>query len=343
MGSGSSQTTTASPSITQTSSSPWGPQQSYLTNAWQAAQNNYNSQSSTPYTGSYSAGPTQGQYDAYGNAVTQANNQQSNVNGQLNLGTNESNSGYSSTLGALNGLGSFTNSNNAQNLGSQASQIASGYNVPAEVQAATNQAQQLANQTSIPNLYRTSAAGGDINSSQSALEQGAIEAALATNAQTLGTTLQNQNYGTSLTNAQNQNSQNLNAIQSQGTLGLGLNSGGTNNTNSGITNQTALNQQSTGGANGIQNLNQLTDTSNLANYLGPQSLSNQQLNQLYSIIGSGQWGGQGTSVSSGTSSTQQSNPSVLSSAGSLTGILGSLLGNGSTNTGVVGSLGSVLK
>jgi len=342
MGSGSSSTTTATPSFNVSSNAPWAPQAGYLTNAWQQAQNNYSAQSSNPYTGQFSAGPTQGQYDAYGNAVTQANNQQGNVTGQVNLGTNESNAGFGSTLGALNGLGSFTSNNNAQNLGGQASQIASGYNVPAEVQAATNQAQQLANQTSIPNLYRTSAAGGDINSSQSALEQGAIEAALATNAQTLGTTLQNQNYTTGLSNAQNQNSQNLNAIQSQGTLGLGLNSGGTNNTNSGITNQTALNQQATGGANGIQNLNQLTDTSNLANYLGPQSLSNQQLNQLYSIIGSGQWGGSSTSVGTGSTSNTTTNPSTMATTGSGLGILGSLLGNGGTNGGVIGGLGSFL-
>ena len=342
MGSGSGSTTTAGPTINETNTSPWGPQQSYLTNAWQQAQNNYNKQSSSPYNGQFTAGPTQGQYDAYGNAVTQASNQQGNVNGQLNLGTNESNAGFGSTLGALNGLGSFTNNNNAQNLGNQASQIASGYNVPAEVAAATAQAQQQANKTSIPNLYRTSAAGGDINSSQSALEQGAIEANLATNAQTLGATLANQNYGTGLTNAQNQNSQNLSAIQQEGLLGLGLNSGGTNNTNSGITNQTAINQQATGGANGVQNLNQLTDTANLGNYTGPQSLQNQQLAQLYSIIASGQWGGSSTSVGTGSTSSTQNNPSMMATAGSGLGILGSLLGNGTTNGGLVGGLGSFL-
>jgi len=72
-------------------------------------------------------------------------------------------------------------------------------------------------------------------------------------------------------------------------------------------------------------LNQLQDTSNLQNYLGPQSLQNQQLAALYGIVGSGNWGGQGTSLSSGSTTTQQTQPSALSSVGSGVGILGSII------------------
>jgi len=341
MGAGNSQTATTGPSFNVTSSAPWGPQQGYLTGAFQDAQNNYNQQSSTPYTGQFNAGPTANQYNAYGNAYGNAIGEQGNVNNQLNTGANESAAGFGDTQGTVNNLGGFTNANNAQNLGNQASQIASGFNVPAEVQAATNMAQLQADQSTIPNLYRNAAAGGDINSSQTALAQGVVQQGLDMNAQNLAATLENQNYGTGLTTGQNINAQNLSAMQEQGLLGLGLNSGGTNNTNSGFSNQTALNQQETGGANGVQNLNQLTDTSNLQNYLGPQSLQNQQLAALYGIIGSGNWGSQGTSLSSGSTTTTQQNPSLLSTIGAGTGVLGSLLPT-NTNPGVIGSLGSFL-
>jgi hypothetical protein len=72
MGAGNSQTATTGPSFNVTSSAPWSPQQGYLTGAFQDAQNNYNQQSSTPYTGQFNAGPTANQYNAYGNAYGNA-------------------------------------------------------------------------------------------------------------------------------------------------------------------------------------------------------------------------------------------------------------------------------
>lgn len=354
MGAGSSQTATTSPSfnITNQSTAPWSAQQPYLTSAWNDAQNNYNNQSSTPYTGSFAAGPVSQQYSAYGDAYNNAAGNEGNVQNQINTGGALTGQGTANTQGTINDLGYFGAANNASNLGSQASQIASGYNVPGEVAAATNQAQQLANESTIPNLYRQSAAGGDINSSQSALAQGVVEQGLAENAQNLGATLSNANYGTGLSTAQNMSSQDLTALQAAGLLGTGQTNSGINATNSGIANQTANNLQEVSGANGVQNLNQLTDTSNLQNYLGPQSIQNQQLAALYSIIGSGNWGSQssGTSLNSGSTTTTQQNPSLLSTLGAGTGILGSLVGNGTTtasngttttNNGLLGQLGSL--
>ncbi len=340
MGGGSGSTTTLGPSITQQSSSPWGPQQSYLTNAWQSAQNNYNSQSGNPYSGQFTAGPTNAQYSAYQGAIDGAINQQNDVNNQFGQGTAESKSGFGTVGNTVNSLGALSAGNTAGNLTNQAGQIASGFNVPAEVTAATNQAQMLANETTIPNIYRQAAGQGDINSSQTALQQGMVEQGLAMNAQTLGATLANQNYGTGLTSAQNLTSQDLQAMQQQGALGLGLTSAGVNSVNSGISNQSSLNNQAETGANGIQNLNQLANTSNLGNYLGPQSLQNQQLAALYSIIGSGQWGGQGTGLGSGSTTNTQNNPSVLGSIGAGLGSLGSIFGTGGTNTGLLSNIGN---
>jgi len=350
MGSGSGSTTTTGPTINQTSSAPWSPQQGYLTSAFGSAQNNYNSQSASPYTGQYAAGPVAQQSTAYTNAYNNALNTQPAVSNQIATGGALTDQGAANTQGAISSLGALGAANTASNLGNTASQIASGYNVPAEVQAATNQAQMLANESTIPNLYENSAAGGDINSSQTALAQGVVEQGLAMNAQNLGATLSNANYGTGLSTGQNMNAQNLSAATAAGTLGTGQTNSGINATNSGIANQTANNLQEASGANGIQNLNQLTDTSNLQNYTGPQSLQNQQLAALMSIIG-GNYGSQGTSIGTGSTSNTTTNPSLLSTLGAGTGILGSLLGNGTsstasngtttTNNGLLGSLGSL--
>lgn len=338
MGGGSGSTTTTGPSITQQSSSPWGPQQSYLTNAFQQAQNNYNSQAGTPYSGQFTSGPTNQQYAAYNDAIMGAINQQGDVNNQIGQGTAATNSGFGAVGNTIGSLGAFGAGNTTGNLTNQAGQIASGFNVPAEVTAATNQAQMLANETTIPNIYEQAAGQGNLNSSQTALQQGLVEQGLAMNAQNLGATLDNQNYGTGLTTAQNLNSQDLQAMQQQGALGLGLTSAGSNSVNSGISNQSSLNQQNTMGANGTQALNQLQDTSNLGNYTGPQTLQDQQLAALYSIIGSGQWGGSSTGIGSGSTQTQQNNPSVLGTLGSGLGSLGSIFGTGGTNTGLLNNM-----
>lgn len=338
MGGGSGSTQTTGPSFSVQNSSPWGPQQNYLLNAWQDAQNNYNKQSSTPYNGQFAAGPTSQQYDAYGNAYNNANNQQGYVNSQLGTGQNATNAGVGATSSAIGNMGAFAQGNNPANLTNQASQIASGYNVPAEVAAATEMANRNAAENTIPNLYRGAAAGGNINGSQAALAQGVVNRGLDENAQNLAATLENQNYTQGLNSASNENQLNMAALQGAGALGLGLGGIGNNATNSGFANQTNLNQQATGGANGVQNLNQLTNTSNLQNYLGPQSLQNQQLASLYSIIGSNNWGGQTTSMNSGNTSTTQQNPSMMSTVGSGLGAAGSIFGNGGSNGGLVGGL-----
>ena len=85
---GSKTTATQAPQFTSntTTTTPWAPQGSALTTAFDAATKQYQSMKANPYTGGYAAGPTSQQYDAYGNLVSSAQGAQPYVEGMLQIG-----------------------------------------------------------------------------------------------------------------------------------------------------------------------------------------------------------------------------------------------------------------
>lgn len=315
--SGNSSTTNSS-----SETDPWSVQQPYLQKAFNQARDLYNNAMSTgPYSGNYVAAPNQNQYNAdnlgynfgTGAALGGANN-------LLNSGADLLNTGTQGAASAVSGLLGTAQGNTAGNLVSQAQQIASGINVPAAVNSAMQEAYQNAGESTLPNLYRNAAATGNINSDRTALAQGVVDRGLAQTAANLTGTMENNAYTQGLTSAANMNQQNIGALQGAGYVSdMGANAG-TNATTSGISGGDNAIAAAQNGANGVQSLDQSVINNNLAQFQGANNYNWQQLQNYMNIAGGRSWG----SSSTGTT-TQQTNPSLLSTIGSGLGVLGSLI------------------
>lgn len=303
------------------STSPWAPQQPYLIDAFAAAKDNYDTNMSQgAYSGDYVAPPSQQQYDVYGNAVSTGYNNQDMNNGVMAQGAQTAKSGAFGASGALNNLAGFASADPTAGNINKANQYAAGMDIPGAVKAGMFQANQNAATNDIPNLYRQAASAGGLNSDRAALSQGVVERGLAEQSAGLSAQMHNAAYTTGLSNAQQGNAQQLQADSQLGSLGLGMLSQGDGAVTTGINNQANINNQITGGANGITGLNQSTLNNLMAKYNGGQEFSTQQLQNLMAIIGKS-FGTQ----SSGTSTTTN-NPSILDDIGSVVGIGGKLMG-----------------
>lgn len=297
---------------------PWAPQQPYLIDAMKNAQNAYDKNTAQgAYGGDYVAAPSTQQYDAYGNAVTQGYNAQGVNNGMLNSGSANAAAGSAGAGSAMGGLLSAGGDNTASNIAS-ARAYADGLDIPGAVKASMYDANRNAAESAIPNIYRGAAASGGVNADRAALSQGVVERGLAEKSFGLGTQMYNSAYMSGLDKAQQDNATGVQANSAAGNVAQGLLSQGNNATNAGIDNQTGLNANITGGANGETGLDQQTLNNLMQKYNGGQQFSTQQLQNLMSIIGK-PFGSQ----SSGTS-TEQTQPSMLQNLGAGVGIASAL-------------------
>lgn len=309
------------PSTTKTENTktdPWAPQQPYLLDAFKAAQSSYDQNTKQgAYSGDYIAAPSQAQYDAYGNAVTQGYNAQGVNNGMLTSGATNAATGASGVGAAMGGLLAAGGDNTQSNIAS-AKAYADGLDIPGAVKASMYEANRNASENDIPNIYRGAAASGGVNSDRAALSQGVVERGLAEKAMGLGTSMYNSAYMSGLDTAQKDNASGIAANSAAGQVAGGLLSQGNSAANAGIDNQTGLNANITGGANGETGLDQQTLNNLMQKYNGGQAFTTQQLQSLMSIVGQ-KFGSQ----SSGTS-TEQSNPSMMQNIGSGLGIASAL-------------------
>ena len=309
MGDGPSSTKTI-----DTKTDPWAPQVPYLTGAFKAAQDAYNKNTAQgAYSGDYVAAPSQTQYDAYGNAVTQGYNAQGVNNGMLSSGTNNAATGAAGAGTAMGGLLAAGGDNTASNIAS-ARAYADGLDIPGAVRASMYEANRNAAEGDIPNIYRAAAASGGVNSDRAALSQGVVERGLAEKSLGLGTQMYNSAYMSGLDNAQKDNAMGVGANSAAGGIAGGLLNAGLQGQNAGIDNQTGLNANITGGANGATELDQQTLNNLMQKYNGGQGYSWSQLQNLMSIVGK-PFGSQ----TKGTETTQ-TEPSMMQNIGSGIGI-----------------------
>jgi len=324
MGSGPS--TTQNGTTSQVSNqSPWAPQVPYLKNAFSQAQDAYDkNMAAGPYTGDYVAAPNQDQYDQNGNAINFANGAGANaVTGQLGAGSTLTGMGIGASGAGIAGLQGATGPNALGNTIQGAQQVASGFDVPGAVSAAMQSANQEAADNTLPSLYRGAAAGGNINSDRTALATGVVQRGLAQQAAGLSAQLQNQNYQTGLTTAQNQNQQTIQGNSALLNGGNQSSSVGNTATTSGMNSEATNAALGSGAANANQQLDQSTLNNALAQWTGNQNFDYNNLNSLMQII-SGKYGGT-TTTNGTTSGTTQTNPSLLQNLSSGAGILGSLI------------------
>lgn len=298
---------------------PWAPQQGYLKDAFAAAQSTYDkNMQAGPYGGDYVAAPSQQQYGAYGNAVTQGYNAQGFNNGMMSLGANNAAAGASGAGSAMGGL-LAQGGDQTQNNIDKANAYAAGMDIPGAVQAAMRDANRNASENVLPGIDRAAAASGGINSDRAALAQGVVQRGLAEKAGDLSATMRNAAYTSGLQNAQQANSLQNGALSAAGGLGAGLLSAGNGAQDAGIDNQTGLNANITGGANGATELDQAKLNNLMAQYQGKTGFGWSQLNNMMGVVGSQNWG----NTQQGTTTTQQ-NPSLLQNIGSGIGIASAL-------------------
>lgn len=288
------------------------------------------------YTGDYIAAPNQTQYDAYNQAAQFGSAQGGVGNQQISTGQGLLGN-YGTAQSALSGMYNFGSQNQTQNNINTANQYANNPYIADSVKAASNLARQDASENAIPNLYRSAASSGNLNSDRAALAQGVVERGLAQNEQNLMANAQsnawNQGLGTALT----QNQQSQGALGNALTGGSSLGSQGSGMMSQGINDQTNLSNLYSTAGSGLNALQQAILNNQQAKYQGDIANMWSPVQNLYGIAGANNWGStsntNGTTTSFGPVANQQS-PGALSYLGAGLGMAGSIaglgLGGGST-------------
>lgn len=317
MGGSSSKTTQQ----TATNQGPWLPQQGYLTGAFGDAQNLYNQTSQNGYTGNFVAQPTAGQTNTFnsllqGTGGTLDQSQASNAYGSAAAG-----SGLGATNGATSGLFGIAGQDPTQNNINAAGQYANNPYMDGMVNSALTDAQRQLTESTLPSIDRDAAATGNLNSSRAGVASGIAQRGFQETAANTSANLRGQAYQSGISQAQQDTANQIGALSSAGQLGnsqFGQGLYGIGNS-SNILN-TGVNA-ATGASAGVTANNQAPLDNALAQSQYSQNNPWQMLQNYYGIVGGNNWGQNGTSSSVGT---QQQNPSMLSSIGSVAGILGSL-------------------
>lgn len=326
-------------STTTTDMGPWKVQQPYLTDAFGKAQDLYNTTSATPgYQGDFYAGQTDTQKGIANNAVnyfndtghTMANEIQDASSGLAGQGAQ----GLSNNAAGLYGLaqGDSTGTNIAN-----ANRYANNPAIDSMVQAATYAGNRNAAENVIPNLYRSAAASGNLNSDRTALAQGVVERGLAENAQNIDANLRGSAYETGLGLSQADEAQRAQNYQNAGQLSDAMLARGAG----GLTDAFNMQTQSLGNAADYAAMAQTENQNQLQNDFQKQQYNEQRpyqlLNNYYGLVGSNNWGSNGTS-----STTSSSQPGAASIIGGALGAAGSLFG-GMGPFGMAGAFPNALR
>lgn len=322
------------------STSPWAPQASALTGAFNNAQTAYGQASGavapTDFTAQFNPDQlsTFRQMLGYGNANSGIPGAESGAGGAL------TGAGVGATTGALSSLGAFNPQalNNPSSLIDQANQYVAGQNIPGQVQNAMLPAMQQVRDVTLPQMTSGAAGTGNINSSAAGpggTAQGVVERGLAEQAASMSGAMQGQAFGQGLNLASGNANANNNAILAALTgaagAGTGAASAGGALTGSSIDNAGNLFSLAGQGGAGLQAGAQANLTNQLQQFQSGTSSPYAALNGLMGIIGSNNWG----SNSTGTSTTTSS-PSAWQTIGGLLGAGGSVVGSRTMGTGLLG-------
>lgn len=304
--SGSSKTSTTS----TTNSGPSQFQSPYLTDAFNAAQSNFDSQSALPYyQGETYASLSDSAKQSLQNLQTYASGAGLSTANQLSsLGT--SLSGYADKAGStIDQYLATANQDPTQSNIASASQYADNPYLSAQIDAANRDVSRTLNEQTLPTIDRTAAGTGNINSSRAGVAQGIAERGAADQMADTAATMRGNAYSQGLTLASADRAQQLQALGNAASAYTGLAGTGINALQAGT-------QAGYGAYNEIANANsalqadqQGKDTAAFNQWQGQDQRQADLLAQYMNIIGGNSWGS--SSTSSGTS-TQTSTPSLLS-------------------------------
>jgi len=311
---------TSSTETTSSNSQPWSVQQPYLKSAWEQAQNLYGKTDQNRYEGDQLAQMTTEQLDNFRNMIGFGNNL-SGPNAAMGIGQDTAGAGYSALQNSLSGLANYKPQGGVDSNIAAATAYANNPAVDGMVQGAMRDATRQVSEQALPQIARQSAATGNTLGSRSALSQGLVQRGLAdatadTSASIRGN-LFNQGLQLAEQGRQFDNSsylQSLGAAASQGNSAI---TGGIGGMGAGINMAGNMFGMAGAGGAGLQQNNQL----GIDNSKGMMEYANgtqwQNLQNLWSIVGSNNWGGQ-------QNGTKTSTPSMWSTIGSGLGMLGSI-------------------
>lgn len=320
--SGSSKETTNSSQQT----SPWAPQAAALTSAFSDANNAYQKAQGATAPTDFTAGLTPEQISTFQRMVGFGNNN-ATPDAVASTGGALASAGTNGVTGALSGLSAFNPSatNNPNALVSAANQFVAGQDIPSQVRNAMQTATETARDVTMPQIEQNAAATGNTNSSRAGIAQGLVQRGLAEQAANLSGTLSSNAFANGLNLANQQaNSNNtlgLGALTSSGSLGNSAATTGMAGQSQSISDYIKQLTTAAAGGEGLQGGNQADLTNQLQQYQSGVNSPFGPLSNLMQIIGSQNWGSQGT----GTSTTTKT-PSAWQVIGGLMSGAGSLLG-----------------
>lgn len=317
---------------TQTSAPSWAPQVGALTQAFGGAMDAYNTQRGIGnYQGDYVAAPNQTQYGAYNQAAGFAQGPGAGVaNTQINQGQGLLNN-YGLAGNAASGLYGFGANNQTQNNINTANAYANNPYIQGLVDSAMDDGVRTASESTLPNLYRTAAGSGNLNSDRAALAQGVVQRGLGEMAAGVSAKVRGDMWNTGLNTALAQNQQGLGALSNAGSIGTSLGGAGSSMMSQGINDQQNLSKIYESAGSGLNDLAQSVLNNQLAKYQGQIQNMWSPVQNLYGIAGANNWGStqntQGTTVSM-QPVTNQPAPGALSYLGAGLGMAGSVAGLG---------------
>jgi hypothetical protein len=154
--------------------------------------------------------------------------------------------GTSGVQGALTGLSNYnaSSTNNTQSQVDDANQYVAGQNIPAQVKAAMQGATETARDVIMPGIEQNAAIGGNTNGTRTGIADGLVQRGLAEQSANLNGSLSGTAFANGLSLAQqtnqNNNTANLGALSSAGTIANSAASTGVNAGIASVANQGAL-------------------------------------------------------------------------------------------------------
>jgi hypothetical protein len=305
-----------------TKTAPWAPQANAITTAFDGAKAALGTAGNAQAPTDFVAGMTPEQVNTFRNMLGFAN--KSGVSDQnLATGNTLASAGTAGATGALSGLLGFNPSSARDSIIGDANKYADNPHISGMVDAAMRDARNQVRDITLPGIERSAAVSGNVNNSRMGIAQGLVERELAGKAADVSSNLRGAAYDKGLDLGAMTNVQAvLDSLKSAGglggnlaQLGIGARSGAVDDAKG------MFDIANTGGA-GLQASQQLELDNLLARYQSGVSSPFDALNQYMGIVGSNNWGSEGTM--SGTQTTK-STPSAWQVIGGLMGAGGSLM------------------
>jgi hypothetical protein len=315
----SSSKTTDSTSTTQ----PWSVQQPYLQSAFGQAANVEANANANTYTGQQVSQFTPDQLATFQSMIGYGGNS-TGAQASAAAGTNLTNMGSNALSSAMTDLSGYKPQGGTQSNIDAATAYANNPATQGMIDAATQDARRAVSENALPQLARSDVASGNAMSSKDAISQGVINRGLADTVANTSANIRGQQFNNGLSLAeQNSESNNSNALQALLGRVSGANSAvnsGVNATGNSISQQGSLFDLANAGGAGMQSSGQaaIDNAKGMSEYANNNAWTN--LQNFYNIIGGQNWGSTKTG-----SSTETSDPSLWSDAGSVMGTLGSLM------------------